>query len=225
MWAFVSIEKTLLKENLKMYTMNIAYLRINSPQFLISENLFNQFPVFIGQFFKLIPPKFPRCQRVFLQPSSACVLIEILTRVHWGVDRVQQICWKINSNISTLIYCFPVTLYTCGGKLRGVGQTQSRSHNPLLLIPRLSLSFSRFRGRVGEDPGTRLGREKAARIIIQETFSLRFLGENCLCARRCLTTRPVLQFRYSELWTWRGRFSRKPFTWGIWALNTHFRKS
>ena len=142
MWAFVSIEKTLLKENLKMYTMNIAYLRINSPQFLISENLFNQFPVFIGQFFKLIPPKFPRCQRVFLQPSSACVLIEILTRVHWGVDRVQQILWKINSNISTLIYCFPVTLYTCGGKLRGVGQTQSRSHNPLLLIPRLSLSLS-----------------------------------------------------------------------------------
>ena len=102
MWAFVSIEKTLLKENLKMYTMNIAYLRINSPQFLISENLFNQFPVFIGQFFKLIPTKFPRCQRVFLQPSSACVLIEILTRVHWGVDRVQQIWWKINSNISTL---------------------------------------------------------------------------------------------------------------------------
>ena len=176
MWAFVSIEKTLLKENLKMYTMNIAYLRINSPQFLISENLFNQFPVFIGQFFKLIPTKFPRCQRVFLQPSSACVLIEILTRVHWGVDRVQQIWWKINSNISTLIYCFPVTLYTCGGKLRGVGQTQSRSHNPLLLIPRLSLSFSRFRGRVGEDPGTRLGREKAARIIIQETFSLRVFG-------------------------------------------------
>lgn len=141
MWALVSIEKTLLKENLKMYTMNIAYLRINSPQFLISENLFNQFPVFIGQFFKLIPTKFARCQRVFLQPSSACVLIEILTRVHWGVDRVQQIWWKINNNISTLIYCFPVTLYTCGGKLRGVGQTQSRSHNPLLLIPRLSLSL------------------------------------------------------------------------------------
>ena len=206
--------------------MNIAYLRINSPQFLISENLFNQFPVFIEQFFKLIPPKFPRCQRVFLQPSSACVLIEILTRVHWGIDRVQQIWWKVNSNISTLIYCYPVTLYTCGGKLRGVGQTQSRSHNPLLLIPRLSLSLSlslsRFRGRVGEDPGTRLGREKAVRIIIQETFSLRFLGEN-LYARRCLTTRQVLRSQHSELWTRRDRLSRKPFSWGIWALNTHFR--
>ena len=132
-----------------MYTMNIAYLRINSPQFLISENLFNQFPVFIGQFFELIPPKFPWCQRVFLQPSSACVLIEILTRVHWGVDRVQQIWWKINSNISTLIYCYPVTLYTCGGKLRGVGQTQSRSHNPLLPIPRLSLSLASGASRRG----------------------------------------------------------------------------
>lgn len=146
--------------------MNIAHLRINSPQFLISENHFNQFPVFIGQFFKLIPLKFPRCQRVFLQPSSACVLIEILTRVHWGIDRVQQIWWKVNSNISTLIYCYSATLYTFSGKFRGVGQTQYRSHNPLLLISRLSLSFSRFRGRVGEDPGTRLGREKAARIII-----------------------------------------------------------
>ena len=182
--------------------MNIAYLRINSPQFLISENHFNQFLVFIGQFFKLIPPKFPRCQRVFLQPSSACVLIEILTRVHWGIDRIQQIWWKVSSNISTLIYYYPVTLYTCGGKLQGVGQTQSRSYNPLL-IPRLSLS--RFRERVGEDPGTRLSRENAARIIIQETFSLRFLGENCLCARRCLTT----QFQHSELWAWSGRLSKK----------------
>ena len=161
MWAFVSIEKTLLKENLKMYTMNIAYLRINSPQFLISENLFNQFSVFIGQFFKLIPPKFPRCQRVFLQPSSACVLIEIFTRVHWGVDRVQQIWWKINSNISTLIYCFPVTLYTCGGKLRGVGQTQSRSHNPLLLIPRLSLSLS-LQGTSRRGPWNEAGPRKSS---------------------------------------------------------------
>ena len=62
--------------------MNITYLRINSPQFLIGKNHFNQFVVFFGQFVKLIPRKFPKSQRVFLQPSSACVLIEIITRVH-----------------------------------------------------------------------------------------------------------------------------------------------